>query len=162
MTTMQKRKISRWLWIAVIAIGALVGLHYLVAGLPKTPMSVSRADRMFREGVWPGQSQSEVEAWLASQGIPRQHEMYTDNVCYNVVHRPEEVVFKGLWMDCRGSQTMAECAGLDVDTVFSFICVTYPDAARLLLGYTEVRVYLFFDEQNRLIRHWVDEFHISL
>jgi hypothetical protein len=65
-------------------------------------------------------------------------------------------------MDCRGSRTVAECAGLAVDTVHSVIRVSYPDARRPLIGQIEVTVYLFFNADERLIRHWSDEFHWSL
>jgi hypothetical protein len=143
-------------------IGGLVGHYYLIVGLPATPMSVSRANRLFRDGVQPGQSRAEVEAWLVSQGIPQRQGLFDTNVCYSVLHRREDVTFKGWWMACRGNQTVAECAGLDIDTVYSVVSVIYPEADRFLLGHTELTVCLSFDRQERLIRHWVDEFHFSL
>jgi hypothetical protein len=52
---------------------------------------------------------------------------------------------------------MAKLAGLNDDSVYSVIRITYPEADRFLLGQTEVRVHLFFEDQRRLIQHWVDE-----
>jgi hypothetical protein len=124
-------------------------------------MTVAGADQLFGQGVQPGQSRREVEAWLVSQGIPPYSGLARETH-YSVLHRREKVVFKGWWMDCRGRRTVAECAGLDVDAVFSVIRVTYPDAGRPLIGQLEVQVYLFFDANGRLIRHWVDQSHISL
>lgn len=158
----RKRNVPRWLWMPALVIGGLVGLYYLVVGLPMTPMSVSRADRLFRDGVQPGQSRADVEAWLVSQGIPPSRGLFATNVCYDVLRRREDVTFKGWWMDCRGNRTVAECAGLDVASVYSVVRVTYPEADRFLLGHTKVSVYLFFDERGQLIQHWVDELHISL
>jgi hypothetical protein len=137
--------------VAVVALmewgsRSIVGF---VVGRPTTPMSVGRADQLFRKGLHPGQSREHVEAWLAAHGIP-----------YDVLHRRDDVTFKGWWMDCRGNQTVAECAGLGVDSVFSVIRVSYPDADRFLLGRTQITVYLFFDGEDRLLRHWVDEFNL--
>jgi hypothetical protein len=128
---------------------------------PATPMTVDCADRLFAAGVRPGQSREDVEAWLASQGIPPGERFSAKNTCYSVLRRREDVP-KGGWMDCRGNRTVAECAGLDVDRVYSVICVTYPEADRFAIGYTTITVYLFFDAKGRLLRHWVYQFHVSL
>jgi hypothetical protein len=143
---------SRWSWSVTLLLGSLVGvLYYALVGFPRTPMTKARADRLFSQSVRPGQSREEIKAWLDSQ-----------NIGYDVLDRREEVIYKGWWMDCRGNQTVAECAGLDVDSVDSVIRVIHPDAARGLLSQTEVAVYLFFDSKGRLLRHWVDEFHYGL
>ncbi len=57
-----------------------------------------------------------------------------------------------------GKHTPAAQAGLSEDDVFSLIRVVYPDADRGLISTTEITVYLFFDEEGRLLRHWVDTF----
>jgi hypothetical protein len=157
-------KQARWrcIWVGVTAAGALGGLYFLVVGRPTTPMTVACADRLFGQGVQPGQTRGEVEAWLATQGIPHSSATQPERISYDISRRREDVTFKGWWMDCRGSRTVAECAGLDVDAVYSVIRVSYPDAERHLIGNTEVLVYLFFDADGRLIRYWPDEFHWSL
>lgn len=133
-------------------------VEFVVVGLPMTPMSIERADRLFKTGLHPGQSRDEVEAWLLRQGIPSESET---PVHYDILNRHDDVTFAGWWMDCRGNQTVAEIAGLDVDSVYSFIRVWYPDADRFFLGHTEIRVYLFFGADGRMQRHWVDECHIG-
>jgi hypothetical protein len=125
-------------------------------------MTVAQAERLFGEGLARGQTQEEVEAWLASQNIPPSSAPGRESTSYDIQRRREEVPFRGWWMDGRGGRTVAECAGLDVDAVHSVIRVTYPNAGRPLFGQIEITVYLFFDADRRLIRHWVDQFHLSL
>jgi|GEM_PF-3763428 len=96
--------------------------------------------------------------WRRGQSIANEAVRRT---CYGVLLRREDVTFPGWWMPCRGRRTVAECAGLSVDAVYSVVCLCYPASASLL-GDTEVTVYFFFDKEERLIRHWADEFTISL
>lgn len=159
----------RWLRIAVV-MSAIVaagsaGLYYIYTryvGLPKTPMTVTRANDLFQAGVRPGQTRAEVEACLASQGIQPEQGASAAQVCFCVLHRRDDTALLGDWIGSRGNQTVAELAGLDINDVYSVVRVTYPDADRSLLSRTEVRTYLFFDEHERLIRQWVDEFQITL
>jgi len=110
---------------------------------------------VYSNGVRPGQSMDEVQAWLTSKQIT-----------YGVQHRREDVTFKGWWMDVRGrstdgrAQTVAELAGLNVDDVYSVIKVMYQ--RRSLLGRSEIMVCLFFDDQGRFIKHFIAEYHSSL
>jgi hypothetical protein len=144
--------------VPVLLVGGGVGLYYAAVGSPRNPMTTARADVLFGGGVQPRQSRRQVETWLASQGILPAASFRPEVVSYNLLRRREDEILKGWWMDCNGNQTVAECAGLDVDKVYSFIRVTYPDSARFLFGQAEVRVYLFFDAEDRLIRHWSDQF----
>jgi hypothetical protein len=106
---------ERWLgsrrvrW--ALALAAVLGLGYWFCLRPTTPMTVARAGRLFGQGLRTGQSREEVEAWLTSQGIPPSDRARPRSTNYYVMHRREDVTFKGWWMDCRGSQTVAECAG---------------------------------------------------
>jgi hypothetical protein len=52
-----------------LALEAFVGLYFAVVGWPRTPMTEARANRLFGEGLRPGQNWGEVKAWLASRGI---------------------------------------------------------------------------------------------
>jgi hypothetical protein len=142
------------------ALAAVYWGYRALVGWPATPMTVSMADNLFAHGVRPGQSIDDVEKWLASQGIPERRGLFAENTCYSVQHGGEGAIGHGWWMDCRGNQTVAECAGLKVDDVRSLISVVYPEADRFLFGVTQITVYLFFDEKGLLIGHWVDEFHI--
>jgi hypothetical protein len=65
-------------------------------------------------------------------------------------------------MDFYGHQSAAECAGLDPAAIHSIIRVNYPDAGRSFMGDVEVTVFLFFDAEGRLIRHWTGEFYWGL
>jgi hypothetical protein len=156
---MPKETLVRCIAAAALVAIALGGLYFGYRGLvgwPATPMTVSQADRLFAQGVQPGQTVEEVEAWLVSQGILRE----SGDVSYHVARWREDVTFRGSWMDGRGGETVAECAGLSVDDVYTVIRVRYPEADRYVLGVTEISVYLFFDDQGRLIRHWVAESHL--
>lgn len=134
-------------WSVALLLGALIGLLYLaLVGFPTTPMTKARADRLFGQAFRPGQSREEVEAWLASRRIR-----------YEVLVRREKELYRGSWMPSHPGGTVAECAGLELDKVSSVISVSYPDAARGLFGHLEIIVYLFFDSEGRLLRHWVDE-----
>jgi hypothetical protein len=141
----------------VLGVGVVALLAYAV-GWPSA-MTAARADALAARGVRPGQTRTEVEAWLVAQGIPHEWTFRPTRTCYGVLHRREDVTFPGWWMPCRGSQTVAECAGLSVGAVHSVVCLCYPASASLL-GDTEVTVYFFFDKDERLIRHWADEFSI--
>jgi len=164
---------GKWLrprsaWGLVLVPGSVVAVFffilYLVVGPPTTPMTVQRADRIFGEGLKQGMSRENVESWLVSRSIPPAPQP-PERVCYDINYRREDGIFKGpikgWWMGCRGHQTMAELAGLDVDEVFSMIRVHYPNAG-LIIGGTRITVYLFFDEKGRHLRHWTDEFEPSL
>src|SRR5438132_501694 len=105
---------SRWALVIGIAGIGTIALYYWAVGFP---MTVARADRLAAQGVHPGQTREEVEAWLASQGVPPGCGFGAKDTCYCVLHRREDATFKGWWMDCWGRQTVAECAGLDVDDV---------------------------------------------
>jgi uncharacterized OB-fold protein len=165
-TTTSTPRPRRWLakdltlGLGTVALLATVALVAYAVGWPSA-MTAARAEALAAKGVHPGQSRSEVEAWLAAQGVPREWTFRPTRTCYGVLHRREDVTFPGWWMPCRGSQTVAECAGLRVDAVHSVVCLCYPASASLL-GQTEVTVYFFFDKNERLIRHWADEFTISL
>jgi hypothetical protein len=50
--------------------------------------------------------------------------------------------------------------GLSRPSATRLIRVSYPDADRSLLCQTQITVYLFFDGNNRLLKHWVDEFYL--
>jgi hypothetical protein len=153
---------SAWFWNGVLTAGALIALYYAFVGFPATPMTVAEANRLFAKGLRSGQSREEAERWLASHGIPPRSLAQPGGTCYDITRRRDDVTFKGWWMIGRGNRTVAECAGLDVDVVQSVICVIYPDAGRRVVGSIEITVYVFFDADRRLIRHWVDEFHLSL
>lgn len=81
--------------------------------------------------------------------------MMDAGITYDVSHRDQDPVSES-WLD------IARRAGLDSDSVSSVIHVWYPDAARLTSGQTIITVYLFFDRDDRLMRHSVDENHITL
>ena len=134
---------------------AFVGRTFSVADRPATPITVDRANQLFSSGIHPGQSQESVEAWLASQGIKRGSPMMDAGITYDVSHGDEDPLSES-WLD------IARRAGRDSDSVSSVIRVSYPDAARLTSGRTIVTVYLFFDRDDRLMRHSVDENHITL
>jgi hypothetical protein len=138
----------------------LVGVYYAVVGLPATPMTSARADRLFGQALRTGQSREEVEAWLTSEGIPRGPVFPERGISFDVLQRRDDLSGNGPWMDFRGNQTVAECAGLKVDSVSSVIRVSYPDAGRAFLCQTRITVYLFFDGKDRLLKHWVDEFYL--
>jgi hypothetical protein len=158
---MTRRSLLVWAAGAVAIVCALAGLYYAAVGLPTTPMTVAQADRLFGGGLQPGQSRQQVEAWLASQGIPPLGPG-TRGTVYKAEDRPRAAGSPSDWMDSYDNRTAAECAGLPVDAVHSFICVTYPDAGRLPFAQSEVNVCLFFDADDRLIKHWAMEFVRSL
>jgi hypothetical protein len=154
-----------WAWTTFVGVllaleavlfYAFVGRTYSVADRPATPITVDRANQLFSSGIHPGQSQESVEAWLASQGIKRGSPWTDAAITYDVWHRDEDPLSESWWMD------IARRAGLDSDSAFSVIRVSYPDAARLTSGRTIVTVYLFFDRDDRLLRHSVDENHVTL
>ena len=47
---------------------------------------------------------------------------------------------------------MAERAGLDVDDVYSVITIYYPGANRILY-FCNIHTYLFFDKNDKFIKH---------
>lgn len=158
---------STWFWAAALVIGGLVGIYYAVevvnyavVGRPTTPMTPARAGRLFGQALRTDQSRAEVEAWLTSQGIPRGSVGTDKGISFDVLHRPVDEPVAGFWMGGRGHRTVAECAGLENASVASEIRICYPDADRFLLGQTRITVFLFFDSRDRLLRHWVDEFHL--
>jgi hypothetical protein len=155
-------RVVQWFCLSLLTASVLVGLYHALAERPTTPMTVAQSERLFGDGLAPGQCREEVEAWLVSQGIPPSSATQPGRISYDISERRDDVTFKGWWMDCRGNRTVAEWAGLDVDAVYSAIRVTYPDARRPLIGWIELKVYLFFNADRRLIRHWMDEFHVSL
>src|SRR5262245_17325042 len=106
----------RWFWFAAPLIGALVGVYYAVVGRPTTPMTSARADRLFGHALKTGQSRPDVEAWLTSRGIPLVSEFPERGISFDVLHRREDRP-GNWWMDGRGNQTVAECAGLEVESV---------------------------------------------
>ena len=151
---------SKWVWSAALLIGGLVGVYFAVVGQPTTPMTSARANRLFGQALRTGQSRAEVEAWLASEGIPRGARFPDRGINFDILQRRNDLPGNSPWMDGRGNQTVAECAGLKVDSVSSVIRVSYPDADRSLLCQTQITAYLFFDGNNRLLKHWVDEFYL--
>src|ERR1039458_69080 len=102
----------------------LVGRTYTLVESPNTPMTADRANRLFSEGIQPGQDRESVEPWLASQGIKRGAVWMDAGIIYDVQTRPDDPTSNGMWMDGRGHQTVAECAGLDNDSIFSMIRVS--------------------------------------
>jgi hypothetical protein len=143
---------SKWLWaFFILLITLFLFLFYSPSNGPKTPMTLGRAEQLFKEVNRPGQSREDVQAWLSSRGI-----------LYDVLNRREDTTYKGWWMDVLGHQTVAECAGLNVDDVYSVIRVYYPDARRTWVGHTEITVYWFFDRTGRLLRQWANEFDFGL
>jgi hypothetical protein len=146
----------RWKWLLIPLLFSLAAVGLLAAyhadfGFPTTPMTTARANQIFGDALHCGDEGDEVKAWLESQGIP-----------YDVLNRREQVTPSGWWMDCVGHQTVAECAGLRADSVFRVIRIRYPDAQRILAGHPQITVYIFFDSNDRLIKHWTHEFHIEL
>lgn len=122
--------------------------------------NVPQADRLVASGVHPGQNRQEVEAWLASRGI-RAGSAHGDT-SYLVLHRRDEESARE-WMDMLGNQTVAELAGLDGADVHSIIRLSNPVPVRpSFFGHMQVKVYFFFDANDRLIRYWVTEFSISV
>jgi hypothetical protein len=148
---------ARWIrskW--VLAFGIMFGVCFIYPffypfGRPTTPMTLKAAKQQFAVVSVAGKSQDAVQAWLSSQGI-----------LWDVLERREDTTFKGWWMDCLGRQTVAECAGLNVDDVHSVVRVRYPDASRYFLGQTEITVYFFFDAKGLLLRQWASEFNMGL
>jgi hypothetical protein len=148
----------RWILIPIILLSALLGCYIgygALIGWPATPMTVAEADRLFSQGLQPGSSIDDAKNWLASRGV--QSGFTLKSVYYHLSRRMEG---GELSMTHRGHQSVAECAGLNVEDVYSVIDVTYPEADRFLLGITKLSVYLFFDKNDQLIRHWIDEFHL--
>jgi hypothetical protein len=138
-------------------------LWFVVVGLPKTPMSVAQADRLFGEGLRIGQGRDAVENWLASQGITRPSEYPEGGVKYYLFDRSGEThLFKVFWMGAGELQSWAKVLGLDIDSVQSFIRVNYPDAARYPFDHVGGDVYLFFDGEKRLLQYLSHERHIML
>jgi hypothetical protein len=153
-----KKRWSGCAWLLTMAVGLVVA-YYGCVGFPRTPMTAARADRLFGTALSPGASQDEAIGWLASQGIP--HGFRALDLHYSIQRRRDDGDARH-WMDRRGHGTMAEWAGLDPKEVFSVIRIEYPDADRDLLGRTRITVYLVFDGDGRLIKHWVDEFYLGL
>ena len=152
----------RWPGLPVAATGfVFIALYLFVQfgdGFPTTPMTEARANDFFRKGVRPGQSREDVTAWLESRGIPPAIKTPPSLISYDVLTRSEDYA----WMGGIGKRTVDECAGLRNAEVFSVIRVTYPDAGRAFNDKTSVWVYLFFDENGRLLRHWVNTEHDNL
>ena len=148
-----------WIGATVVAVGVVGVAAFLVFGQSKTPTSADAADRLYAEGVHPGQTRDEVDAWLAARGITPGGAVEAGH--YSTLRRREDVTFPGWWMDCVGHQTVAECAGLTTDEVHLVVRVTYWHSNFYGGNYT-VTVYLFFDVTGRLLRHWAHEFHICL
>jgi hypothetical protein len=143
--------------VAFTLVG-VVGIYYAIRGFPTTPMTVARANNLCQAALPPGTSREDVQVWLASQGTTANghaHRPY-----YDVLYRPVIADSEPWWMDRIGNETVAECAGLRVDDVFRLLRIKYPDADRFFLGRTEIKVYLFFDNNDRLIKYWVKEFHL--
>ena len=136
--------------------------HLLVTGFPTTPMTVPRADEIFRKGIHPGQSREVVEAWLASQGFAPLGPNVDDSksLVYVVMTESNEGSSDIRWMESYGANRMAEAAGLKAGDVKTVLVARYPDADRQL-GRLEVRVFLFFDGKGRLLRHWADFFYYA-
>ncbi len=145
--------------IAIVVVSAMTGaLDHVLFGYPTTRMTVKKAERMADAGPLAGSSLDVVKTWLTSRGvtsIPAGTGPY-----YGVFRRGREGASSNTWMDKRGGQTVAECAGLKTGDVNSFIRVTYPDPDRYFMGMDEITIYFFFDTKDRLVRHWVDVFHI--
>jgi hypothetical protein len=154
----------RWVWAVSLIFGALVwllvGLYHAAVGRPTTPMTVARAERLFGQALRPGQHRDEVEVWLTAHGIPLASRYPDRQICYEILHRRGDERYEGWWMDVLGHQTVAECAGLDVNSVYSVVRVLYPDAGRYPLDQAKITVYLFFDNNECLLRHSVNESHL--
>jgi hypothetical protein len=138
---------NRWLWVTTGIVSATVLAVVLLDffGIQLLPMTADRANQLYGSKFKPGVLQYEVEEQLRAEGQG-----------FQTMQRRKQ----GLSMDRRGSQSVAECAGLKNDSVRSILRAVHVNNG--WLGYSEVVVYLFFDIEGRLIRHWVDEFHRSL
>ncbi len=159
------RRVRRWAGIIALCLAVGIGLYFsyrAIAGWPSTPMTVSKADNLFAHGVQPGQTVDEVKAWLASRSIPPQSSSTANGGYYSNLCRREDATFESWWMDRLGNQSVAECAGLNGDNVHSIMRVEYPEADRSIFIVTRITVYLFFDENERLIRYWIGKFFVGL
>ena len=144
--------------VGLVVAGATSLLQHVLFGFPTTPMTVDQADRIASAGPPPGSTLAEVEAYLNAQGITKNTAAGAPS--YGVSHRREDVTYPGWWMSCVGNQTVAECAGLKNDDVYSVLTAEYPDADRYFMGEDRVFIYFFFNDKDRLLKHWVDVYHV--
>ena len=125
-------------------------------------MTVDEARQWLRTGVKSGQSRSEVESWLAANGIESYTPQNEKAVMYYLAERAGEDAVKGVWMAGYGHHTVAELAGLKNEAVHSIVRVNYPETRRSVLGFSSISAYIFFDEHERVVGHYVHESHTSL
>jgi len=148
-----------WQWLVGAGLMGIIScaIYFIAVGPPGT-MTVARADSLYANTLQPGDRREAVETWLIAQGIPKCNAFLPETVCYSMAFRGADEVDKS-WMGARGDKSMAELAGLSSAEVFSLVRVTYPKS-RFFRSWVEV--FLFFDARGRLLKHWVDEFQISL
>jgi hypothetical protein len=147
----ERMRVKR-IWIFGIASGvSFLSLVFFLFGRPSTPMTLKDADQLFNNVSVAGNSREAVQAWLSSQRI-----------LSDILERREDTTFKGWWMDCVGHRTVAECAGLNIDDVYSVIRVSYPDSKRYFWGHAGITVYFFFDAKGLFLRRWANEYYESL
>lgn len=143
---------GRWRKVAWMSGLALVlVISYCLIYL--STMTAWRADLLFARTFRPGDSGQSVEAWLASQGYTAGSYMYARGFTSYCRKSP--------WSEYIGDDPIPERAGLKVNDVTSMIVVSYPFRDGLFGGF-QVRVYCFLDADDRLIKHWVYEQHLSL
>jgi len=123
-------------------------------------MTVDRANQMISQSLLPGASYEQVEAWLAAQGIRE------GRPPGRIPDPPPEFLFVGSsevdepyyeihdWEGYRIVSAAIE-AGLRQGQFYRTIHIIYEDAARPLRK--RLTIYLFFDADNRLLKHWVAE-----
>lgn len=125
-------------------------------------MTVADAEHLLGQVAQPGETRGNVQARLAGRDITP--ERRPGRPLCDVLLRAEWEAEgdDGEWMDRQGGQTVADLAGLDPLEVHSIIRLWYYDADRSLVSNTDVKAYLFFDAEDRLMGCWVDEVHIGL
>jgi hypothetical protein len=143
--------------VGIAILGATGVLQYVLFGFPTTPMTEEKANQMALAGPPPGSTLAEVEGWLASRGIMSNPASPGPN--YTVMPYREDPGGRRS-MDGVGHHTVAECAGLRTEDVDTYIRVVYPDADRYFMGQDRTTIYFFFDAKGRLLRHWVEVFHV--
>ena len=132
---------SKWVLASIgLLLAACIHPFFYPFGRPTTPMTIGEVDKKYAGVSKEGMSREVIQAWLTS---------HAKN--FDTLERKEDPTYKGWWMGCLGNQTMAECAGLNVDNVYSVVRVHYPDATRHLIGQTMIIVF-FFNENGNLLK----------
>jgi hypothetical protein len=141
--------------VSLVVAGATGLLQHVLFGFPATPMTEEKANQMALAGPPPSSTLAEVEAWLNAQGITSNPP--GQGASYDIIRLSADARWE---MDQVGHQTVAECAGLKTGDVHSYVRVWYPDADRYYMGKDRITIYFFFDGNDRLLKHWVDVFHV--